>query len=586
MIDLKKLAVLSKKTFYNSLVWIILILLWQVLAELKVINLNFVASPSGILSSFSKSGFWQVFGYDFAFSFNRIVVGFGLAFLSSYLLIFAGLTFPKGLFLLSRIHLLIKYIPAPVLIPIAILLFGINEQTKIAVIFFTVLVLQINYLLAIIDKDEQKYSTLQKSWRLNSVERFRHFVLPISTYLFYRVLPSIVIWAFSIAIISEIILGGEAGLGVRIIQFQQIYNTNYLYAYLFLILILAFLSEFFLVNFFSRFRWDKLKVVSGVVILASLIFSLSFNLYNYNPFKKSNFKVLTYKATANLPLIVYHEKFNQDFKIDLEYVGHGLQVMDTLLAKKEFIGGYSDMPNVVSGISKSDDLKLVSQVIEKPTHPNLFFVSKNGTVDDLSSLNGAKIGYYPNNLIIKQGLDFVLFTKQVRTSSVEYLSSNDPNSLNQAYNSDKIDGLLTIEPYATDLEQKTGNKRLNAKETFVKGANFESLPLAGLVVNKKEISSENLTKFRENLTKSLEFIRQNTDSDLKAKGELREIMQKNDINPDSQLSAYQIGTEINPLDLETLIKYAQNYQVEGLEKLNDIKVEDLYLTLNSTPNRN
>ncbi|MFM7854037.1 MAG: ABC transporter substrate-binding protein, partial [Flammeovirgaceae bacterium] len=251
--------------------------------------------------------------------------------------------------------------------------------------------------------------------------------------------------------------------------------------------------------------------------------------------------------------------------------------MDSLLAKKEFIGGYSDMPNVVSGISKSDDLKLVSQVIEKPTHPNLFFVSKNGTVEDLSSLNGAKIGYYPNNLIIKQGLDFVLFTKQVRTSSVEYLSSNDPNSLNQAYSSDKIDGLLTIEPYATDLEQKTGNKRLNPKETFVKGANFESLPLAGLVVNKKEISSENLTKFKENLTKSLEFIRQNTDSDLNAKGELREIMQKNDINPDSQLSAYQIGTEINPLDLETLIKYAQNYQVEGLEKLTDIKVEDLYL---------
>ena len=577
MTDLKNLWNLSKNIFYNSLIWVLIILFWQVLAGLNLINTNFISSPSGIFSSFFKSGFWQVFGIDFAFSFNRIVVGFGLAFLSSYLLILVGLAFPKGLFLLSRIHLLIKYIPAPVLIPIAILLFGINEQTKIAVIFFTVLVLQLNHLLAIIQKDEQKYSILQKSWRINPIQRFKNFVFPISTFLYYRAIPGLVIWAFSIAIISEIILGGEAGLGVRIIQFQQIYNTDFLYAYLVLILILAFLSEFFLVNFFARFKWDRLKVVSGVVILASIIFSLSFNLYNYSPFENSDFKVLTYKATANLPLIVYQEKFNRDFNIELEFVGSGLQVMDTLLANKSYLGGYSDMPNVVSGIAKTNDLKLVSQVIEKPTHPNLFFVSKRGTVEDLSSLNDSKIGYYPNNLIIKQGLDFVLFTKSVRTSSVEYISSNDPNSLNQAYSSDKIDGLLTIEPYATDLEQRTGNKHLNAKETFVKGANFDSLPLAGLVVNQKEISSENLTKFRENLTKSLEFIRQNTDSDLKAIGELREIMQKNDINPDSQLSAYQIGTEINPKDLEILIKYAQNYQVEGLEKLNDIRVEDLYL---------
>jgi|LakMenEpi03Aug12_release.lakeMendotaPanAssembly.Ray.scaffolds.fasta_scaffold40921_4 NitT/TauT family transport system permease protein len=577
MTDLKNLWNLSKNIFYNSLIWVLIILFWQVLAGLNLINTNFISSPSGIFSSFFKSGFWQVFGIDFAFSFNRIVVGFGLAFLSSYLLILVGLAFPKGLFLLSRIHSLIKYIPAPVLIPIAILLFGINEQTKIAVIFFTVLVLQLNHLLAIIQKDEQKYSILQKSWRINPIQRFKNFVFPISTFLYYRAIPGLVIWAFSIAIISEIILGGEAGLGVRIIQFQQIYNTDFLYAYLVLILILAFLSEFFLVNFFARFKWDRLKVVSGVVILASIIFSLSFNLYNYSPFENSDFKVLTYKATANLPLIVYQEKFNRDFNIELEFVGSGLQVMDTLLANKSYLGGYSDMPNVVSGIAKTNDLKLVSQVIEKPTHPNLFFVSKRGTVEDLSSLNDSKIGYYPNNLIIKQGLDFVLFTKSVRTSSVEYISSNDPNSLNQAYSSDKIDGLLTIEPYATDLEQRTGNKHLNAKETFVKGANFDSLPLAGLVVNQKEISSENLTKFRENLTKSLEFIRQNTDSDLKAIGELREIMQKNDINPDSQLSAYQIGTEINPKDLEILIKYAQNYQVEGLEKLNDIRVEDLYL---------
>ena len=577
MPDLNTLWKSTKKPFFNLLVWLGVLGVWQILAELNFINPNFITNPAGILDSLTEANFWGVFGYDFAFSFNRIVVGFGLAFLTSYFLILISLAIPRGLFLLSKIHLLIKYIPAPILIPVAILLFGISEQTNIAVIFFTILVLHINYLLAILEKDEQKFATLQKSWKLSIWQRFRHFIVPISSYLFYRALPSMVIWAFSIAIISEIILGGEAGLGVRIIQFQQIYNTDYLYAYLVLILILAFLSEFFLVNLFSRFRWDKLKIISGLAVSGSVIFSLAFNLYNYNPFQNSDFKVLTYRAAANLPLIVYQQKFNEDFPIQLEYVGSGLQVMDTLLAGQEYAGGFSDMPNVVSGISKARELKIISQVIEKPDHPNLFFVSKNGTNDDLSSLNNSRIGYYPNNLIIRQGLDFVLFTKQVRTGSVKFISSNDPNSLNQAYSSGNLEGLLTIEPFATDLEEQTGNQRLNPSETFVRGANFESLPLAGLVVNTDKMSSEDLENFEQNLIRSLNFIRENTDAELKPTGELRDIMQANNLNPKSQLSAYQIDTEIDPKDLETLIGFAQNYQVEGLEDLDEIPVEKLYL---------
>jgi NitT/TauT family transport system permease protein len=572
-----KIWQLLKSSLNNISVWVVVALVWELLARTGLINLNFIASPTGILNSFTQDSFWKVFSYDLAFSFNRIALGLLLAFLSSYLLIFLAVIAPGGFFVLSRIHLLVKYIPAPVLIPISILVFGINEQTKIAVIFFTILVLQVNYLLGLIEKDEQRYSTLQKSWKISPIQRFKNFIFPISTFLYYRAIPSIVIWAFSIGIISEIILGGDAGLGVRIIQFQQIYNTNYLYSYLLLILGLAFLSEFVLVSFFSRFRWDRLKIASAVLIGASLVFSLVFSFYNYIPTTNLDQKILTYKATANLPLLVYKSKFNTDFKIDIEYVGSGLQVMDALLSNKAYIGGFSDMPNVISGISKTQDLKIVSQVVEKPSHPNLFFISRSGNTEDLSSINNSKIGYYPNNQIIKQGLDFVLFTKRVRTSSVEYISSNDPSSLVQAYTSGKIQALLTIEPYAADLEKKTNNKRLNSLETFVKGATFENLPLAGLVLNNKNISSDNQQKFLMSLKQSLEFIRKHTDKNLKATGELREILEDNDLNPDSQLSAYESGSEINPKDLATLINYAALYKVDGLEKLQNLKPEDMYL---------
>jgi NitT/TauT family transport system permease protein len=572
----------TKSLFYNSIVWLVFILIWFVLASLNLLNLNFVASPNGILNSLGNSKFWQVFLPDVAFSLNRIIVSLVLAFIASYLFIFVAILIPKGVFVLSRIHNLIKYIPAPVLIPIAILIFGINEQTKVAVIFFTILVLQINYLLSILEKDESKYAILQKSWRVKPVQRFRDFVLPISLYQFYRVIPSIVIWAFSIDIISEIILGGDTGLGVRIIQFQQLYNTSFLYTYLILILVLAFSTEFILINFFSRLKFDLVKTVCGVIIGLSVLFCLCFNLYSYATSLQStgNLKVLTYKAAANLPLLVYQAKFAQNLPIDLEYTGSGLQVMDGLLSGKYDVGGYSDMPNVLSGLAKDNDLKILSQVVEKPTQPSLFFISKSGDVNNLSSLNGSTIGYYPNNLIIKQGLDFVLFSKGVRTSSVQYISSNDPNNLVQAYTSGKIQALLTIEPYAADIESQTGNLRLNQQETFVKGLNFDILPLAGLAVNTKKLSSQQIQTLDDGLVKSVEFIRQNTNSQLQPIGELKDIMQKNGLNTDSHISAYESLSEVNPENLNIILSYAKLYQVEGLSSLSSSDTKNLYYKVN------
>ena len=569
---------LITKLLSNTLVWVVFVVIWGLLANSNLLNQNFIASPINIIHSLGTNRFWQFFIPDLIYSLNRITLSLVLAFLSSYLIIYAAILIPKGVFILSRIHNLIKYIPAPVLIPVAILIFGINEQTKIAVIFFTVLVLQINYLLGILEKDESKYSILQKSWHINSQRRFWHFILPISIYQFYRVTPSIVIWAFSIGLITEIILGGEFGFGVRIIQFQQLYNTSFLYTYVLLILILAFFSEFILINFFSRLKWDFVKIFSGFVICLSVLASLGFNLYNYSRSIKTagNLKVLTYKAVANLPLIVYQEKFSTDLKIDLEYTGSGLQVMDGLLSKKYDVGGYSDMPNILSGINKDSDLKILSQIIETPTHPSLYFISKTGNVNNLSGLNNSKIGYYPNNLIIKQGLDYVLFSKNVRTASVEYISSNDPNSLVQAYTSDKIQAILTVEPFAADIEQTTGNIRLNERETFVKGLNFSLLPLAGLVVNTKNLSKNQLENLNDGLIKSIDFIRQNINSQLQPTGELRDIMQKNGFNPNSHLSAYQKLSEIDPESLSIILSYAKLYQVEGFDNIDLSKLDSFF----------
>ncbi|MEM1311881.1 MAG: hypothetical protein AAGF07_00245 [Patescibacteria group bacterium] len=563
-------------TVKNFIFWSLTLLLWELLSVVNLVNHSFFTSPSLILQSVRTTDFLKIFVADLTFSYTRIVIGISLGIIISYLLIFLTTLVPKAHFIISRIQQVLRYLPAPIMIPISILIFGISEQTKIAVISLTTLFLYLNYLIVTINKEERQYQNLQKSWNLTKTRRFKHFILPITLLLSYRIIPSIVIWAFGVGIISEIIVGAEFGFGVRIAQLQQTFRTDFLYTYVVLIIFLAFIFEYTLANYLSRLRWSKLKISCAVLVLLSLLFSIIFSFYNHEMSDSKSFTVFTYRATANLPLIVYQEKFNSEFPIKIKYLGSGAQVMDTILAEKGYIGGYSDMPNVISGAIKSKNLKIVSQIIELPNHPNLFLISQSQSVNDLSDTNNQKVGYFPNNPIIKQGLDLFLFNKKVRTSSIEYVTSNDPNSLTQAFSSGDIHTLLMIEPYVTELENIVGKQRLNPDQTLASDSIFNEFPLAGIVINTDFVNSRDQVIFARNLENSIEFIRQNTDERLRARDELRVIMQANNLNPNSQISAYQSGSEIAVDSLNDLINFLKLY-IEDSAELTNLESRRLYL---------
>ena len=111
---------------------------------------------------------------------------------------------------------------------------------------------------------------------------------------------------------------------------------------------------------------------------------------------------------------------------------------------------------------------------------------------------------------------------------------------------------------------------------FVKGLNFSLLPLAGLVVNTKNLSKNQLENLNDGLIKSIDFIRQNINSQLQPTGELRDIMQKNGFNPNSHLSAYQKLSEIDPESLSIILSYAKLYQVEGFDNIDLSKLDSFF----------
>ncbi len=557
---------LFKTKNISIIAWISLGLLWFVLSRAKVLNSAFFSSPEDIISNFGQAEFWQVFSTDLMATVSRLITSLVLGFVLSYCFIFVSLFVPKLQDFIRQFNQLLKYVPVPVIIPISILLFGTSDLSKIFIATFTVFTIYLNYLLNVLDKEESQYKNLQTSWEINKITRFKEFFWPISNYLNYRIITTLISWSLSIVLISEIILGGAQGLGIRILQLQQLYKTSTLYGYLVLILVFTFLLEKIFLNFFARFKWDIVKFINFALIVFLILFSF---IYQAGPLVQNigekRLSILSYKAVINLPVLVYIEKYNE-LNLKLEMSSSGLQVMDILQSEKGFIGGYSDMPNVLAGQLKNKQLKILSQVVEKPDYPTLFLISSRELKQgNYSAINNSKIGYYPNNPIIQKGLDAVLFSNKTNTSSVEFVNSNDPLVLSQALTAGQIQSLLSIEPYITEVEQKMGIKRINPSTTAVSGIKFESLPLAGMVVNTQKLDKNQISSIEQGMKKSIDFIRENTDEAHKAKPELKKIMQKYDLNPDSNLSAFETEDEIDPKNLGILLKLLSYYQIEGFE---------------------
>ncbi|MEI6729290.1 MAG: hypothetical protein WCK98_06640 [bacterium] len=551
--------------------WIIVILLWQFLGGL--LNSSFFARPDEILARYADLNFWKLFGLDFVNTLSRLLIGLASGYVLALALVFASVFSFFLQDVLLQLNRVVKYLPPPVIIPISILFFGINDWAKIFVVTFSVLVMYLSFLIEILQKDILGYKELMLSWKVKPVEKFTKFIFPVSNFLNYRVIPSLIIWSLGILIITEIILGGQFGFGVRLLLTQQLYQTSNLFAYIFLILATAFLVEKLLITYFSRFKKDLQKNLAGGIILlavlASVIFQFQATAVQISSQKR---KMVTYKGALNLPLIVYKEKFNT-LNFDLEFVSSGLQAMDSLQAGRAVISGYNDIPNVLAGINKNNDIKILSQAVEKKEQPLLFLITtRDARLGDFKNLKNSKIAYYPNNPVIQKGLDFVLLLGGLDTSTVEYVSSNDPTSLAQSLASGQVQTLLSLDPYVADSEGKLGVKRLNDKKTAIAGIDADILPLAGLAIDSAKLSSSDQKEFSDGLDKSIDFIRANTDQNFKAKGELREILKKNQLNENSSMPAFEKNSEIVPKNMTNLINLITTF---GIDELKGIAKDDL-----------
>ncbi len=232
-------------------------LAWVVLAASGVVPATFLPSPAAVLSAGAEmAGSGELFA-DLWATVQRVLLGFGLAILVSVPLGIVMGTFQAGQAAAEPMIGLLRYLPASAFIPLLIIWLGIDEASKIAILFIGTVFF--NTLMTANVVRAVPITLIDVSYTLGARrgEVLRKVIVPHS-------LPGIIdairinaAAAWNLVVVAELI-ASTVGLGYRIVRAQRFLQTDKIFAVLVVIAILGVLLDVALRLLRSRVgRWAE-----------------------------------------------------------------------------------------------------------------------------------------------------------------------------------------------------------------------------------------------------------------------------------------------------------------------------------------
>jgi len=208
--------------------------LWTWASHRESTNPVFVPAPEAVLRAagalFADEKLWL----DLELSIFRVTAGF---------LVAAAVGVPLGLWmgsfkvveaLVQPIVEFVRYVPVPALIPILMVLFGIDELSKIALIwvgtFFQLVLMVADEVRRVPD------NLLQASYTLGARrgEVIRRVLWPAARPGIFDALRLCNGWAWTYVVVAELVAANE-GLGYRILKFSRFLQTPQMWVYVILL---------------------------------------------------------------------------------------------------------------------------------------------------------------------------------------------------------------------------------------------------------------------------------------------------------------------------------------------------------------
>ena len=223
---------------------IVILLIWKTLHLLELFNPTLLPSPE---ASFHQLKIILLSGDvlpDISSTLGRALAGFSLA---AFVGVFMGVLLGYFKLLYESLSMIVDFfrsIPVTALYPIFVLFFGIGNVSKIAMIFVAALfVIIFNTAYGV------HYSS---SVRKNMASLYGANKLQILMWvIFFNALPHIVVglrvaisYCLIVAIVTEMFMGSEFGIGQRIFEASNTYSIDELYALVVIIGFIGYITNF------------------------------------------------------------------------------------------------------------------------------------------------------------------------------------------------------------------------------------------------------------------------------------------------------------------------------------------------------
>jgi ABC-type nitrate/sulfonate/bicarbonate transport system permease component len=237
-----------KKLIQTLLPLIGLVLLLEIWSKTIGLPKLFLATPTEILFSFGEIWTQNKLGYDILTTLGKALLGLSIGGSLGVLVGFAlGLNSKIGEIIFPYLDF-IRSVPVVAFYSIFILLFGINDLSKVATkswgVFF-IMSLASFYGVVYISKVRQNTIKILK---LQYWTAFTKVILPSSLPHIVGGLRTSSSYALVLSVVSEMFLGGSSGLGKRIIDSQLNYLVPELWAYIIILGSIGYLLNVVLIQ--------------------------------------------------------------------------------------------------------------------------------------------------------------------------------------------------------------------------------------------------------------------------------------------------------------------------------------------------
>jgi NitT/TauT family transport system permease protein len=207
---------------------------WAWLSHRDLVNPVFLPTPEAVWGGTRELLGDRTLWVDIKMSFFRVTAGFLLA---------AATAIPLGVLigsfrvaegLMQPLTEFVRYIPVPALIPIFMVLFGIDELSKIMLIWvgtYFQLVLMVGDEIRRVHQD-----LLQVSYTLGArrAETIRLVIWPAAMPGVFDALRLCNGWAWTYLVVAELVAANE-GLGFRVLKFSRFLQTPKIWVYIILL---------------------------------------------------------------------------------------------------------------------------------------------------------------------------------------------------------------------------------------------------------------------------------------------------------------------------------------------------------------